>query len=216
MRNNSFLKSNNRFYPLDDTNTDTNMRYNQTQNSFIQNSRYKSFRESQNNFKSKSPSIQNIKIDSNDFVLFPGLSNTNTTTKNNEVSTKFKDIMTKIKIDEKSDVIDIDPGWVKLSNVNGKTVIEYGPSTECMKKQQKVEKINKQRENDINYNMIKAVETMKSNWDNYEIQYDSIHGEGAFDDRFKLTTIYGPEYYTDYSMEEYDEEDEEEKEEEEM
>ena len=79
-----------------------------------------------------------------------------------------------------------------------------------MKQQQKEENIIKQREDDINYNMIKAVETMKSNWDNYEKQYDSIHGEGAFDDRFKLTPIYGPEYDTDYSIDEEDEEEDEE------
>lgn len=201
---NPFLKSNNRFNVFDDTNT----RYNS-----IQKPKYKSFRESQNNFKSKSSSFQTINIDANDLALFPELSNSSTTTitsNNNKVSTKFKDIMSKIKIDEKSDVIDIEPGWLKLSSVNGKTVIEYGPPTECMKLQQKVENINKQREDDVNYNMIKAVETMKSNWENYEICYDSIHGEGAFDDRFKLTPIYGPEYDTDSSMEEEDDEDDEE------
>jgi hypothetical protein len=208
MSNNSFLKPNNRFHPLDDSISNKNIRYQSTQNS-----KYKGFRERQNNFKSKSPFIQTVNIDANDLVLFPKLlTNVNTTDNSYNVisSTKFKDIMTKIKIDEKSNGIDIDPGWVKLSSVNGKTVIEYGPLTECMKKQKKIEEIKKQQEDDLNYNMFKAIEAMKANWDNYELQYDSIHGEGAFDDRFKLTPIYGPEYDTDSGMEDEEEDDYEE------
>ena len=50
--------------------------------------------------------------------------------------------------------------------------------------------------------MYNVVEAMKKNWYLNERIYDSIHGEGAYEERFRLTPVYGSEYETESDEEE--------------
>jgi|688.fasta_scaffold775568_1 hypothetical protein len=228
MNNNPFLKSkesNNRFHILDnqDTNTNTNtsfnnktkrpnIDYNSSQNSFTQNSRkdtnsYRNY----NDFKPKQRGPHDKitpNINTNDTNLFPQLTNVkqnNTINSTNvgtiDSSTKFKDILNNVIQDDKPKTKPILPGWTQLSRINGKTVIENGPKTTFMIKQEQKENL----ENDLNYIMFQAVEEMKKRWESYESYYDSIHGEGAYADSFRLPPVYDSEYDTESEEEDEDE-----------
>jgi hypothetical protein len=50
--------------------------------------------------------------------------------------------------------------------------------------------------------MYNVVEAMKKNWYLNERIYDSIHGEGAYEERFRLTPVYESEYETESDEEE--------------
>ena len=235
MSNNPFLKSketNNRFNFLDDEDTNKSsfkessnksnrkhIEYDASQNSFTQPSRprdrdrepYRPNNRRNNDYKhrAREPSPPPVVVlDANDPTLFPELTpiKENTTTIFKE-STNFKDILTNVIEDEKPKVNPIPPGWVQLSLVNKKTVIEYGPKTSWMIKQEKEEEIQNQLYEDPNYIMFEAIEQMKKSWDRYEKEYDELHGEGAYTERFRLPPVYGPEYDTE-SEEEHDSQDE--------
>jgi len=148
--------------------------------------------------------------DATDINLFPELIpiKENSTTSKNEVSTKFKDILKNVIEEEKPKENPIPPGWVRLSLVNRQTVIEYGPPTPWMIKQQQKEELQKQLEDDPNYIMFQAIEAMKKNWERHEREYDEINGEGAYAERFRLPPVYGPEYDTETETEDDTEDDE--------
>jgi hypothetical protein len=78
-----------------------------------------------------------------------------------------------------------------------------------MIKQEKLEELEKQQEDDPNYIMFKVVEAMKKSWDLYEREYDAINGEGAYAEKFRLPPVYGPEYDTETEEDEseYDEDE---------
>ena len=229
MSNNPFLKpkeSNNRFNFLDDADTKKssfkesssksnrkNIDYDSSQNAFTQPSRPKdrdrdrdrdrgSYRNNNNNrrnndYKSRprepSPPPVIVELDATDTNLFPELTPINEKT---------------VVEDEKPNVNTIPAGWAKLTFVNRKTVIEYGQKTDWMIKREKQEEIQTQLEEDPNYIMFQAIEQMKHNLDSYERNYDSIQGEGAYAERFRLYPVYGPEYDTDSEEEEDDFSDE--------
>lgn len=234
MSNNPFLKSkesNNRFSSLQDEDKSSfkessnksnrkNIEYEASQNSFKQSSKPEINRESDSRFnrrhdnftksKPREPSPPPLGPDATDLNLFPELTpnKENNTTSKNEVSTKFKDIL-KINNEEKKPKENlIPPGWVRLSLVNRKTLIEYGAPTPWMIKQQHVEELQNQLEEDPNYIMFQAIEAMKKNWQRYEQEYDDIHGEGAYAERFRLPPVYGPEYDTESEVDTEEEEDE--------
>ena len=79
------------------------------------------------------------------------------------------------------------------SKISNEIIWKYGPPTEYTIKLKKQEKL----ENNINYCMNKAIETMKVRWDKYEKEYDKIYGEGAYAEKYRLFPIYGPEYDTE-------------------
>jgi hypothetical protein len=222
MSNNPFLKpkeSNNRFNFLDEDITKSSFKesssksnrkhinYNSSQNSFIKPERNYRDRDRRNNefkFTPREPYFLHVKItpniDATDTNLFPEL----TPIKENTVikaSTNFKDILTNVIEDEKSKLNTIPAGWAKLTSVNGKTVIEYRQKSDWIIKQEKSEEIKTQLE-EPNYIMFQAIEQMKNNLDLYERNYDSIHGEGAYAERFSLPPVYGPEYDSESEEEE--------------
>jgi hypothetical protein len=151
-----------------------------------------------------------VNLDANDTNLFPELvpakDNNKSSTTVIETSTNFKDILINVIQEEKPKENPIPPGWVQLSSVNGKTIIEYGPKTAWMISQEKLEE---QQEDDPNYIMFKAVEAMKKSWDLYEREYDAINGDGAYAEKFRLPPVYGPEYDTEKEEDEneYDEDE---------
>ena len=48
--------------------------------------------------------------------------------------------------------------------------------------------------NDSNYIMNNAINYMKNNWEKYKLEYDSVYGEGSYEDKF----IYKNDYDLDY------------------
>jgi hypothetical protein len=220
MSNNPFLKSktNNRFSFLNDEeklscketsnkNNHKNIEYDASQNSFTQTRVRDSYRPNnrRNNGTKREPPAPKIFVspDTNDTTLFPDLAPIkNTVSKPSSQSlTNFKDILSTIVEDnplqEQNNTIA--PGWAKISRINNKTVIEYGPSTPRMIIQQQLEE--KQCEDEPNYIMFKAINKMKHNWELHEKMYDLINGEGSYIDKFRLPPVYGPEYDTESDTE---------------
>jgi hypothetical protein len=224
-------ESNNRFNFLDDEDTNKssfkessnksnrkNIDYDSSQNSFTQSSRprdrdrdrdrdsYRNNNRRNNDYKPRprepSPPPVVVNLDAADSNLFPELAPIKENTTSVKASNNFKDVLTHVIEVEKPKVNPIPPGWVQLSSVNGKTVFDYGPKTAWMIKQEKQEELEAQLDEDPNYIMFKAIEQMKKSWDRYERNYDSINGEGAYDDRFRLSPVYEPEYDTDTESEE--------------
>jgi hypothetical protein len=239
MSQNPFLKSNkqkesnNRFSSLQHDDKSSfkessnksnrkNIEYEASQNSFKQSSKPQQNRDqdSDSRFnrrddrftkpKPREPSPPK-RPDANDINLFPELIPIKeySTTSKVEAITKFKDILKNVIKEEKPKENPIPPGLVRLSLINRQIVIEHGPPTPWMIKQQQKEELQKQLEDDPNYIMFQAIEAMKKNWERYEKDYDELHEEGAYAERFRLSPVYGPEYDTE------SEDDIEEKEEEE-
>jgi hypothetical protein len=170
-----------------------------------------------NNYESKNKIIEN-KIeapDSNNVDLFPVLTPNlnNNNIQCEETKTNFKTILTNVIEDNTIIKNDVPPGCVRISFVKKgktKTLFENGPLTPYLIKQQHKEELQLKLDDDPRYIMNKAFNAMKKNWDLYEKEYDSIHGEGAYDERFRLSPVYGSEYDTE-SDEENDDNEEEDK-----
>lgn len=194
-----------------------NIKYEQTTNTFTQPPKIEKDRDtdrnidrnrdrnrpSKNHFKKNNDILDKSQepppeLDATNDELFPELISVKQNSVNiNTSSTKFRDIVTNgIKDDIPKDET-ISPGWLRIYKVNGKFVHEYGPPTPYMIQIQKEEEKQQELENDPNYLMNCAIEIMKMNWKRYEYQYDEIHGEGAYDRRFRLPHVYGSEYDTE-------------------
>jgi len=232
--------SNNRLNFLDDDDSKSsfkeskkskikNVKYEASQNSFTQPTKterthrdkkgYQTNYRRNNDFRTKqrelSPLPKNVtpNIDTNNTELFPVL----TPLKNNnlvnivEPLTTFKSILKNIIKVETPKKNTIPLGWVQLSlNQNRQTVIEYGPKTTWMIKQEQQEQLKQlEQEDEPNYIMFYAIESIKKNWKQYESKYDEYHGEGAYTERFRLSPVYGPEYDTETDTEEEEEEEKE-------
>jgi len=232
MNNNPFLNPkefNNRFNFLDDEDFKTSFKesnksnrktieYKSSQNSFTQpeksqqnydNRDQRNYRKN-NDYKSKlrEPSHVNIipNIDTTNTEIFPELAPIKYAKINTiQPSTKFKDMLNNVVENEKPQVNSIPSGWVQLSHVNGKTIIEYGQKTDSIIKQETFEKEYEEDPNNIMFNVI---ETMKQRWNEYERQYDSLHGEGAYTKRYGLPFVNNLEYESESESEteEYEEE----------
>jgi len=133
--------------------------------------------------------------DTTDINLFPNLfpnltqMKENITTYKVEAGTKFKDILNSVVEKDKPKENPIPSGWVKLSSVDGKTVIEHCPTTQLT--------LKTQLDDDLNYLMFQAIEKMKQNSKRYELEYDEINGEGAYAERFSIPPVYETEYDTE-------------------
>jgi len=220
MRSNPFLKSknsdnklNSRFQFLEPDETDnkplkkekkTSSKYDSTDNSFTKPAIRRDNRRDHNNYRNRQPlkqlePIKEVKIDLT-AEYFPVLVSTNTESANITQQSKpyvnFKDIVnTRIEEEFANENNIINPGWVQMSKskTSNEIIWKYGPPTEYTFKLKKQEK----QQNNINYCMNKAIETMKVNWDKYEQEYDEIYGEGAYDEKYSLSPVYGPEYDTE-------------------
>ena len=112
------------------------------------------------------------------------------------ISTKFKDILNNvIKPEIEVNKIQVRPGWIEISKIktSGKIIYNYGSTipNDIKKKQEE------ELENDPNYIMDKAVTIMQRNWDRYQIEYDIIHGDGAYNEMYVLPPVYGEDYDDD-------------------
>jgi len=153
------------------------------------------------NNKFKTDTKEQLKLDFNNTELFPELvgkkeSDINSDKVNDKVNMSgFKDILNNTIEDTTEKPNKIPSGWIQISMVDRKVVIENGEPTLSM--------INtEEQEDNINYNMNIIVDAIKRNYEENERVYDSINGEGSYSERFKLPPVYGSEYDTE-SEEDY-------------
>jgi len=149
-----------------------NFKYDPTNNSFNKSNSQKKL--DTNN------SIKETSIELNNTNLFPDLVPIKTNTQTNIEECKFKHILTNIITNhEPPKKHIIAPGCVEITRVLNKYLYEYGETTF----------IQKEEEEDINYIMNNVIKTMKQNWDKYENNYDNIHGEGDYANKFRLPPL---------------------------
>jgi hypothetical protein len=155
-----------------------NFKYDPTNNSFSQsNSKQK---------LNKDNSIKETPIELNNTNLFPDLVPIKTNTQPNIECNKFKHILTNIPINRESPKTHIIPhGCLEITRVLQKYVYEYGTTSFIQKKEE---------EEDLDYIMNNTIEIMTKKWDKYENDYDNIHGEGFYANKFRLPS---QDYETD-------------------
>ena len=54
--------------------------------------------------------------------------------------------------------------------------------------------------------MYKIGNALQTNYEIYEKEYDSINGEGSYDNKFRLSPVYGSEYDSNSEIEENNDE----------
>lgn len=139
----------------------------------------------------------NLKINNSihkEFIItdadFPALGNNNNI--HLDSTTKYKDIISynqDLNIDNSKNNT-ISPGCVEISSVNGQICFNYGPLTNY----QKMDNYNKNYQdflsNDPNFIMNNAIDFMKHYWEKYRLEYDSVYGEGSYEDKFSYKFDY--------------------------
>jgi hypothetical protein len=77
--------------------------------------------------------------------------------------------------------------------MNNKICFKQGPLTPYQIKVNNLNNYNEFLSGEPNYIMNNAINYMKKNWENYRIDYDSVYGEGAYEEKF----VYKNEYEFD-------------------
>jgi hypothetical protein len=125
--------------------------------------------------------------------MFPTLG-TNQSLNETACKQNYKDVIStcleKEKEEEKNKV---SSGWVEITQIKGVCHYRYGSET----RYQMRSRVRDEFESTPHYIMNKAVTDIMKKRDNYITDYDSIHGEGAYEERFVLPPVYGPEYDTE-------------------
>jgi hypothetical protein len=123
--------------------------------------------------------------------MFPNLATNQPT---NEVTCKqnYKEVIS-TRLEKEEEKNKVPSGWVEIVQVKGVCHYKYGAKTRYQLKCEAREEL----ESTPHYIMNKAITSILKNRDNYIDQYDSIHGEGAYEERFVLPPVYGPEYDTE-------------------
>jgi hypothetical protein len=162
-----------------------------------------------NSHKKSENSIKETPIELHNTHLFPDLVPIKTNTQTNIESNKFKNILTNITISPESPKTHIIPcGCVEIKRIGQKYDYQYGKTSFIQKKTE--------QEEDINYIMNNTIEIMKNKWDKYENNYDNIHGEGFYANKFRLPNVYNQDYETaseeqnnsdEYNSDEYNSEE---------
>ena len=141
--------------------------------------------------------------------VFPDIVKTNKSKNSSleeEPKISFKTVLNKVVPEEEKPVNNIKPGCVEITQVNRKIVFSYGPKTKYQLNQEYLEEVHKTP----NYIMNKAITTILQNRELDRKIYDSIYGEGAYDEEHYVPPVYGPEYDTDDNSDEDIEDTEEE------
>ena len=151
-------------------------------------------RHNNNNFKEDGPKKAPIKKAEFDLTneYFPDLVSTKEDSSNIiQPNSNFKDILNTRNQPEIMPFQEhIEPGWVKISRYNNEIIRNYGLPTEYeiqLKKQAELE-------NDLHYCMTRGIEKMKRRWEKYKENYDDFNGEGAYDEKYTLPSIYDSDY----------------------
>lgn len=192
MTNNPFLKKPNERFNFSD---ERSKKEDFTKNSYNKDNLPKKHQPEPNSrFKS---SRTTSKINDTKFIIceqdFPAL------IKNNNIqiddsTTNYKDIISSNdQIIDNSEQNYIKPGCVEISYVNGQFCFKNGPLTPYQIKTNNLKQYEEYLSIDPNYIMNTAINFMKNNWAKYRLDYDSMYGEGAYEDKF----IYKNDYESD-------------------
>jgi len=151
--------------------------------------------------------VKEVKIFNMQEAEFPEIQTTNTGISIQQPcdNFKFKDALNKKKELVDSELLEnnVKPGWVEISSVKGKTVFKEGPLTPYL-----IQQIEKEEyENTPHYIMNTAITSIIKARDRYISEYNSIHGEGAYEELYILPPAYGPEYDTEDETEDSNESD---------
>jgi len=106
-------------------------------------------------------------------------------------STNFKDTLNTAAIEE--EFTGLKPGWIELYKESGKNVINHGALTSHEIRIKQLELL----EDDPHYIMSKAIHFVMTNRNKYINEYDIMYGEGAYNEKFVMPEVYGPEYDTE-------------------
>lgn len=183
MSNNPF-KSNNRFNFIDEDHTNTFKKRDNTYKPKVtpDSNNFKKTIKPDNKFIHKPP----IEIDINNKLLFPDFSVNNPICECDKINYTCVNDEPIVETTCQQKQEPIPTGWTKISNNNNTFLFEEGPFTERMIQRN----LNMELMNDPNYIMYHAIETMKKQWNSYEITYDLINGEGSYNERFRLPPVY--------------------------
>jgi hypothetical protein len=130
------------------------------------------------------------------FVLeeeFPLLCETHASLITNENTFKFTDAVNTV-IEETVEEEVVRPKWVSYARQNGTTIVHQG--THVL---EKLKRYNEQQllENSPNTLMKNVVDKLEKKWEQFRVDYDLIHGEGAYIQTYILPPVYGQEYELD-------------------
>jgi hypothetical protein len=101
-------------------------------------------------------------------------------------SNNYKDIITSCQHSniDNSEKNTVPPGHIEISNINNKICFKQGPLTPSQIKVNNLNHYNEFLSGEPNYIMYNAINYMKKNWESYRKDYDSVYGEGAYEEKF--------------------------------
>lgn len=181
-------------------------------NTFIQdnkkNDNYKRAPKNNQRFKNYVSDIKNDNHNDNnkkDFAIdiedFPVLGNADIKETNVTTEKTFTDVLNTIKISEDDNQDKIKPGWVVISKNKETNANEflYGEMTPYQIKVQEYE-------NDISHMMSCIEFELNRIWNKNKDIYDSINGEGSYEEKFYLPPVYDDfeDYYDENELDEND------------
>lgn len=151
--------------------------------------------------KSKKTQEFNLYKETENFPIIESNNDNITTNYNN--SQNFKDILFKQTNLKNDEIIEkknyVKQGWVEIkADPNNLGIIEYNYGS----KNQYLDYEDEMRDfysNSKNFTILmnKTVEKMKIRWDKYKDDYNNEYGEGAYEDLYYSTPIYGSDYETE-------------------
>ena len=134
---------------------------------------------------------------------FPDLLSCNKTLANTTVTKtkKYSDIAATVNEIQKVEKNPVPPGWVQFSRSKGnwKFDVAYGDKTQRELEMAQEEELL----NNPSYIYNQMIETLSNNWSRYKRQYDSIHGEGAYDLIYSSEPVYPEDEYLSDGTSEY-------------
>jgi len=175
------------------------------------NASFNSVKSNSNSFVSKSAGTKaNVKaIYDYKEEAFPDLVSSNKTIVNTSavVTKKYSDIAATVaevkKVQEENPV---PPGWTGFTRSKGnwKFDIVHGEKTQRQLEQEQEKAKEDEILNDPSYIHNQMITTLVNNWSRYKMQYDSIHGEGAYDMLYYSDTVYSDDEYLSDEASNYD------------
>jgi len=149
-----------------------------------------------NKDKDKEKDTKNYNYKDNEFPDLAPAAKTEKNVTTAESTKKYSDIASTINEVKKVQDALIPPGWTMYSKDKNtsKFVITHGEKTKRQLEMDQEDKII----NSPLYIYNQMITTLAKNWSQYKIQYDSIHGEGAYDLVHYLPPVYpDDEYFLD-------------------
>jgi hypothetical protein len=140
---------------------------------------------------------------------FPDLVSSNKTIVNTSavVTKKYSDIASTVaEVKKFQEENPVPPGWTGFTRSKGnwKFDIVHGEKTQRQLEQEQEKAKEDEILNDPSYTHNQMITALVKNWSRYKIQYDSIHGEGAYDMLYYSDTVYSDDEYLSDEASNYD------------